>query len=1362
MSTEANDPREHGDGPPASPLGTGERRAKLEREVLGYLNFSSGATDGAFLGAINELFEIEEEGPSGDRPSVDRVLAGLSKRLEELRAAGAPFADAEQALGVLRLTGQFRQAYGRFHADLLWGREPQELWRPLFLGRVFEALLTQGAPWDEAALNTARDRLDDYIGYRPIAVLETDQKIEPYRHEWVRPIPLYVAAARQNGASGVGVGRRKRLLERTLDLLRNTEPGILRAAHFDPELLEELALDPRAYDFDHPAHKRPNHHFGLWDPNRIDGSGMYRRFVLQPVVLNALCERVEQESGDRPDGSYARDELLDEAAAVLAGTILMASGVSGAGPTAHSGDDTLSILLPQIAAYRDRFYADLLARMTGDHGERLRREAERLRQPFAGARQHLNHAIARRRAEQLQRVRLARVYARMGASEAALEQANEVRVASSRILCKIYCKLTAGHQAIDGHELALAAELTPEIEDLLERGIECGALVDPWNIVGFGGNYSLFPSIENTIHDYRVDDLIQVVEQLLGLCARGWSEAAAIDDAEYERFFSSTLERIAIWWDQFATPMVSGVRRLLAKEIEVSTNLVAGALNAWHKAGAASGDIGFWGMFVDQFDSPKAFQQVVEALLEKGDLVASMALLMRWVCQVDLTPLDDGDASFHPLAERWLRLVEKRGEETGEDQWPLVAKFFDHLEANAEELWDAPKFELGKVHDDALFDELLEDDIDEEEESLGFEDAGEGDFDPEAPFDDEEDDEFGLFDAAYDDMTYEDTTDDGIDSAMYEPDSDETRLEFEDEAERLESRLSFLNTVSRLWKHAAVVWGVRVASPGGREETIAAWRKMAVRRGVQLAQLLETIHTHRLQPPDGDHESMVEYDQVRTIKDAILEGVITSCVEVADAARLLRAASGALADDDSPFTPRAVGAAVGVLRSVLRGDTAGVREHWPQLRTALASEELLYVPIGRGGEPRKIVRARALHRLISDLLGWFPRLGLIRETTELLGVAQQMETDHPVGRGAVTEYDRLFEAGYAAIVQCLVESSPTWGRAEDDAHAADVMLVEALQDLTETELGRWLGHSKTVRLSVVERLQDSREWERFVRFVERYGEDLFTQRFLTLSNLRAILHQRVGVWLDNLCEDPPQDAPKLIEEIDAGVPRDEAVRLLSIAIEAVVENYPIYRDYNATTTQSDHGEMLHALIDFLRLKNAYDRVAWNLKPVALAHRILVKSGRPAAAALWRRAVEERTCEAADQHQAGLEALTQRYGMRLPTVSQRLAERFVRPLTIDLVRSLVGPAMGTDPRIEASEAFSALRREVNSLLGDAAGSGLDLPDWVEALESEADEQQRKRRRGADSSNDPLRRIEQTQLSWEATQRQLTDEPEDEAE
>ena len=97
-----------------------------------------------------------------------------------------------------------------------------------------------------------------------------------------------------------------------------------------------IALDPRAYDFDHPANKRPNYHFGQWDPHLIDNSGRYRRFVVQQVTLDALMRRLT----DTTDIPY--DELLLEAASVLAGTILMASGISGEGPAAFDSSVTLS------------------------------------------------------------------------------------------------------------------------------------------------------------------------------------------------------------------------------------------------------------------------------------------------------------------------------------------------------------------------------------------------------------------------------------------------------------------------------------------------------------------------------------------------------------------------------------------------------------------------------------------------------------------------------------------------------------------------------------------------------------------------------------------------------------------------------------------------------------------------------------------------------------------------------------------------------------------------------------------------------------------------------------------------------------
>ena len=238
------------------------------------------------------------------------------------------------------------------------------------------------------------------------------------------------------------------LLEQALEILRSTDPDILARAWFDLERVEEIALDPRAYDFDHPAGRRPNYHFGQWDPHRISQSGYYTRFVLQQITLDALLSRCQQGGSDLPPA-----ECLEEAATVLAGTMLMASGTSGNSPSCHDSSVTLSTLLPQIAAYRDDYYQQRLNQIEGDHGQRLRSEAERGRQPFGGARQHLNHELARQRALQLQRVHLAHMYARMGYPEVAIEQVNSVRVAAARMICKIYCHLTSGHNAIDRNRL---------------------------------------------------------------------------------------------------------------------------------------------------------------------------------------------------------------------------------------------------------------------------------------------------------------------------------------------------------------------------------------------------------------------------------------------------------------------------------------------------------------------------------------------------------------------------------------------------------------------------------------------------------------------------------------------------------------------------------------------------------------------------------------------------------------------------------------------------------------------------------------------------------------------------------------------
>ena len=185
-----------------------------------------------------------------------------------------------------------------------------------FVGRVCEVLLRDYDPGDDpqVVVHKVIEQLNDYVGHRPVATLE-NQKVEPYEHEAVRPVPLYVRGA------GVADGPASRVISIALKLLQETDPDLLREAHFDPQQLEELALDPRAYDFDHPVNKRPNYHFGQWDPHQIDGKGRYRRYVVQEVALSAMMRRLEDVT------ELPREELEFEAAAVLAGTILMAAGV---------------------------------------------------------------------------------------------------------------------------------------------------------------------------------------------------------------------------------------------------------------------------------------------------------------------------------------------------------------------------------------------------------------------------------------------------------------------------------------------------------------------------------------------------------------------------------------------------------------------------------------------------------------------------------------------------------------------------------------------------------------------------------------------------------------------------------------------------------------------------------------------------------------------------------------------------------------------------------------------------------------------------------------------------------------------------
>lgn len=1312
----------------------GETVRVLE-EVLGYLNFSSGAADPHFLANLNRLWSALQPAPVASRkrkakraspppvPVWQQLGTALGEALPKLSGTSDAFRSTEQAAAVLDLVFQHAlPAYRAEHRDLLFHQTEVSLFQPFFIGRMCEAVLRQGGPWDqtERIVNGAIASLNDYIGHRPLAVLQT-QKLQPYGHEWVRPIPLFVRGA------GVAAGSYHDVVQKALEILEHAAPEVLARAWFNPEWLDELALDPRAYDFDHPVNKRPNYHFGQWDPHHIDNSGRYRRFVVQQVTLDALLSRVEK-------STLSREESLFEAGAVLAGTMLMAAGVSGSGPQCHDSSVTLSTLLPHIAAYRDAFYDRLLAQLGGTHADRLRKEAVTLRQPFGGARQHLNQELARRRALQLQHTRLAQLFAWMGYTDAAAVQAEVVPVASARMSCQIYCLLTAGHLATDRGQLAEAEAVLPKAEDLLMRGIDCGALADPWNILGFGGQFSLFPAVENSAHDHRVDELIELVGQVFGLFTRLVKEAAAGGDAPMCQRLGEGMERLAKWWDRFASVEVSDVEGFSARQAWESALHVSDVLREWHAAGTSAGDLAFWRGRLERFTSAKSYALVVESLLEQHDLVAAMALLIQWLSQSDHIALEEQDYSFHQLTIAWMEdLLESSAERArvercvgAEQRWPLARKLLDFIEANADEYWEVPTLELAE--------------------------ASRGPAGPADPADEEAIDP--LFAAAYEDVTFRDSAADGFEGEMLQGGTDTTDFELAMEAERLADRLAFLITLARLWKMAASALGTCPGGDADRDAVLSGWLERASTNRKFLAELMTAVDRYPIPAPRGNQESLVEFDRRRAIKEQLLEQIIATCVETADAARSIRAALHEHVPEAEPAAWEEP--AQRVFRAVFRGDREGIRAAWPELIAELGNQPLLYVALARGGSPQKIVASRNIQRVLRRLLAYLPRLGMLEETFRLIQTIQAMEQDHAVGPGAITEFDQMFEIGCRGIVRCLTVSSEQWSTESrrKSGESADMELIGFLERAVEALLQCWLDHSRRVRLSVLETVTDEPHWRALRRFIETYGENLFTQKFMTLGNLRAILHQGVETWLDSLRDEPEdqEDELRLLADLDGALDRQEAARWLSVAIEAVVENYSEYVDYNSTTTQSDRGEMLYTLLDFLRLQSSYNRVAWNLRPVIVAHEVLVRCGRDEAAEIWRQAVTQRTREIADDHLRRFAKLSRQYGMRLPSIAERLEERFVRPLEIARLQALVEPAIEELRNGEPTTSFTEFQDGVKPLVEVPAGVGFEVPGWLESLEQEVEEI----RLGMDEDSeplDPLLPVSEVQLAPEEVKRQI---------
>jgi hypothetical protein len=1386
------------------------------REVFGYLDFSSGTHDPKFLRNLNELFAVAAAADAG-KPGYSALGRLLTSGIAEVRRQGSLGELAQATAAVRTVFDEVLPAYLEFHRDLLFHQTAERLFSPLFIGRVFEVVLSEGGPWNEQARIQvgAIRRLNDYVGYRPVAQHADSRKGETYPHERVRPVPLYIADA------GVDLGRYHEVMSLAFDILRGGNQELLRQAWFDLDLVEEVAYDPRAYDFDHPVHKRPNHHFGQWDLDLIDNRGYYRRFIVQQVTLDALSARIHEKTKSDRGQFISRDELLYEAAAVLAGTMLMGSGTSGNRPECHDSTVSLANLLPHIAAYRDAFYEDLIRRVGGAHRQRLQAEASRLKQPFGGARQHLNGRLSRLRAAQLEHVHVAQAYAAMGYYDAARREAAVVPVASARMICEMNCRLTAcRHDADAGgaktpERIAAAAALLAETEDLLHRGIECGALIDPWNITWFSAQFGLFRALEDSVYDHRVDQLIELLERLFVMYARLVSEAYSAGDDGGGKRMLGRMQRLAAWWDRYATTSTSSVDSFSGKDLHASAAHVGRALAAWHQGGAASGDVAFWREHVADFRSPRTFARVVEALLDKHDYVAAMALLVQWLSQAPDIALEEGDDSFHELVARWMSQLLA---EDSPDVLRSARRLLDFLEANADEYWDPPALDSAGESGGRLFEKLFGPEDRSAQANPDGELGGPGAANPDAESDegDEDgDDANSLFGAAYENVVFRDSAADGTEGELADSSfaGSATDDQFEQELKRITDRLAFLSTLAGLWKQVAIHAARDGAISADLAAAIAHWRDRCRENRNQLTALVSAVQRFRLAAPTGTFDSHVEYDRRRAMKETLLDRIIASAVESADALDMLSAvlapvaaakASDMVAVDAAPSDFAALAGAVD--RALVAAELPAIHAVWDRLLSVLRGKTSLYLPLARGGDPLLIAEARVLHQRLRQWLAWLPRVGLLAETFELVDAIRAMEVEHPVGPGAVTEFDRLFETAFKSLVEAVVIASTDWDlarlsaasgaidvsastidpaqlhRAQLDADATtedgadlannadrsetsdadaagaavDGMLGMLLQQVTEPFLVKWLAHSQTLRLSSLERVDSDEEWRQLRTLVEHYGHDLFTQQFMNLGNLRAILHQGVDAWFDRLADDPDGEPPRIVADLDGPLPRGQTIRNLTIILEAVVDNYAEYRDYNSTTTQSDRGELLYTFLDFLRLKASYERAHWNLRPVMMAHEVLVRHGRAEAAQLWRRALVERTADVADRMMRQLERLQKQYGMRLPAIADRVGERFVRPLDGDRVVALVRPAMDEARERRAPHYFEVLQSEVSELTAEPTGAGLDVPEWLAAVEDEVDIVTHGRATGAPADSAPVPRLKLTYESIaENAQRMTTD-------
>src|SRR5262249_37549326 len=156
------------------------------------------------------------------------------------------------------------------------------------------------------------------------------------------------------------------------------------------------------------------------------------------------------------------------------------------------------------------------------------------------------------------------------------------------------------------------------------------------------------------------------------------------------------------------------------------------------------------------------------------------------------------------------------------------------------------------------------------------------------------------------------------------------------------------------------------------------WLQTARANQQRLLALLDAIHAQQVPEPDGDYDSLVEFDRRRVLKEQLLYAAIGASLDTSLALNALRGVTeGGV--EGAGWGPQAGG----VEQALCGGGAQMTRARLGPFLQRFQAEPLLFTPLTEGGSPRPILRVRVAQSVLGELLANLPRLGLLRDTFEV-------------------------------------------------------------------------------------------------------------------------------------------------------------------------------------------------------------------------------------------------------------------------------------------------------------------------------------------------------------------------------------------